>query len=202
MRCGKYQLLQVNYSKTPSQPARMRCGKSTYDFIGDSISGRNPHECAVANFKFVGELNRKHVATRTNALWQMLPHVIAADLCKSQPARMRCGKANFPNIVKKAISSQPARMRCGKACLRARAGCTRSSQPARMRCGKESAVEYKKQSAMSQPARMRCGKVAIDKLGFAVERRNPHECAVAKPTEQKSNTNLRVATRTNALWQN
>ena len=76
------------------------------------------------------------------------------------------------------------------------------SQPARMRCGKESAVEYKKQSAMSQPARMRCGKVAIDKLGFAVERRNPHECAVAKPTEQKSNTNLRVATRTNALWQN
>ena len=106
--------LLLGFTATPSQPARMRCGKGRCDPPAGSRLGRNPHECAVAkacvrrvNFIRFGRNPHEcavakmggysdffccYVATRTNALWQ------SDETCKtftadgSQPARMRCGK--------------------------------------------------------------------------------------------------------------
>ena len=56
-----------------------------------------------------------------------------------------------------------------------------SSQPARMRCGKDFVNRVSHRTCQSQPARMRCGKECLTVPAYvAVNRRNPHECAVAK----------------------
>ena len=53
----------------------------------------------------------------------------------------------------------------------------------------------------SQPARMRCGKGKQLGRKDRGNRRNPHECAVAKIRRVACKTDAAVATRTNALWQ-
>ena len=70
-----------------------------------------------------------------------------------------------------------------------------------MRCGKEASKQCCTDSSGSQPARMRCGKVCCSHSFCLSPRRNPHECAVAKPAVTPTYTQCIVATRTNALWQ-
>ena len=128
----------------------------------------------------------------------------SAAIHGSQPARMRCGKADILLRARQEVSrrnphecavakspkssyvgllakSQPARMRCGKACYGNYNKQAEMSQPARMRCGKERCdPPAGSRSAASQPARMRCGK-EVWRLEYAVK--------------------IIVATRTNALRQ-
>ena len=78
-------------------------------------NSRNPHECAVAKSRKQPKKSVSKVATRTNALWQSSNSLQRqAQVKRSQPARMRCGKANQSLIILASFVSQPARMRCGK----------------------------------------------------------------------------------------
>ena len=101
-------------------------------------SRRNPHECAVAKYLTDARCpRRRHVATRTNALWQRDAPAPPPEMSfASQPARMRCGKGCAPAPAVRPMQSQPARMRCGKDWRKPILCKLRPSQPARMRCGK------------------------------------------------------------------
>ena len=163
-----------------SQPARMRCGKDRVTWRGLQVPCRNPHECAVAKVK--------------------LNILCLAELCRN-PHECAVAKRHGGEAVYAAFRSQPARMRCGKAVLTTTPSTRKSrnphecavaksaasilvfrftvatrtnalwqsfiflppaigqpSQPARMRCGKDVGVISRTRTWASQPARMRCGK--------------------------------------------
>ena len=164
-----------------SQPARMRCGK-------DALAPD------VLHFLFV--------ATRTNALWQRYTSAARMPSIQSQPARMRCGKEPSGESLALKACRNPHECAVAKLrlCFSGLYHCP--SQPARMRCGKEHAFGTLSRHLPSQPARMRCGKVQhLFDAVYVYRGRNPHECAVAKASTPEQVNAIKVATRTNALWQ-
>ena len=111
---------------------------------------RNPRECAVAkNENYInpaltnvatrtnalwqrpsGQKRRRHlqVATRTNALWQSCLQTSLQDTHKSQPARMRCGKAALHEVVNHHACRNPRE--CAEA--KTRHCCARTRNPENM----------------------------------------------------------------------
>ena len=101
--------------------------------------------------------------------------------CRSQPARMRCGKSDDSSDTELRLLSQPARMRCGKYDIISIFFAERLSQPARMRCGKFKYSNY------------------LERIKPVATRTNALWQMTAKSSLPKLKG--RVATRTNALWQ-
>ena len=117
----------------------MRCGKAEELEVDDVKLGRNPHECAVA---------------------KTAPFYCLYVSTGSQPARMRCGKADYINLWS---------IDCGVA--------TRTNALWQSHVGYvvgQNASVATRTNALWQRQR-------ISLIALSLLRRNPHECAVAKP---------------------
>ena len=147
-------------NRRTSQPARMRCGKEQTGNEGWLCIGRNPRECAVA--KIAEHLKHDIVYCRNPrecAVAKMPKRRNSLPMAKSQPARMRCGKDWFKQVVNvQQVASQPARMRCGKVHA--------LNEFLRPKCRNPRECAVAKVSEQTAPSGWRG--------------RNPRECAVAK----------------------
>ena len=145
---------------------------------------RNPHECAVAKTDIYCFICTVYVATRTNALWQ----------------RSFCGVATFVFFVATRTNAlwqrdtSLSRVACIKVATRTNALWQRNNirifivacfvATRTNALWQRSSMRRTCSSKQSQPARMRCGKDGgFGHIGRAAGR-NPHECAVAKVSEQ------------------
>ena len=70
-----------------------------------------------------------------------------------------------------------------------------------MRCGKELRVARALANNRRNPHECAVAKILSAMYTRGQYRRNPHECAVAKKNARLASANFEVATRTNALWQ-
>ena len=159
----------------------MRCGKERLALKHLSFARRNPHECAVAKAKCIAD---NHAAYA------------------SQPARMRCGKADL-EICQGESFRVATRTNALWQRFTAKDGLNACRVATRTNALWQSCLQTSLQDThKSQPARMRCGKELGNRQGAV-------HCAVATRANALWQSGLScssclqaaVATRANALWQ-
>ena len=169
-------------------------------------NSRNPHECAVAKLRRYRAVLFEPVATRTNALWQRIPFSVGVYVfcvATRTNALLQRRASNLPRALRVVATRTNALWQSSifPFSVTDNIVATRTNalwQSARLGSGRSAVGVATRTNALwqrrtyialsalytSQPARMRCGKDGgFGHIGRAAGR-NPHECAVAKVSEQ------------------
>ena len=166
---------------------------------------RNPHECAVAKtdiYSFICTVyvaTRTYalgqrsfcgvatfvffVATRTNALWQRdtsLSRVACIKVATRTNALWQ--RNNIRIFIVACFVATRTNALWQRSSMR-RTCSSKQSQPARMRCGKDGGFGHIGRAAGRNPHECAVAKVSEQTAPSGWRGRNPHECAVAKSTE-------------------